>query len=870
MGFGAQTDQTGFGKRGWIDLQLYTMASVALLSGLLLWWTNASWRQNFESYMPILQHLRHVRADLVKGYLLVERHLAGETPIRLADADAFFEQAALHLDDIAQIAQRSGALPPVLCDAPDFEANLTAYRQAILRFQSVVGQSLADQTQSRNRHGVERQSVFATLEKLADALDDGIQRQIMAAATSQDRLNRLLFFVWLSFLIVLSISLALAGARRRKAEAAMLESEEKYRSLFDQAMDVILLVADDTGRILDCNQAVTTEWGYDREELIGKNSTMLRLPPPHVGLCEPTEVRYPNGRRVAMRESRLVTRFGEIRDVSVKTGFFVLRERQVRLEIFRDVTDRKKQETALVEREAMLRNLGDNLPDGIMYKVEVAPDGRRRFLHISRGVERIFGQSVVRVLHDAQNVFKYILPEDRRRLRQAETESLTRLTPFDVQARFQSGDGSVRWGQFRAAARRDSSGAVLFDGVFFDVTALKRTEESLRLAKTEAEAASRAKSEFLANISHEVRTPLNGVLGMLQLLEMSPLCPQDAAHVATALSCGRGLVQVLADILDFSLIEAGRLVLRQDVCDIRGLVADVLGVLSIECDKKGIKALLDVAESVPVFVTVDGARLRQILFNVVGNAVKFTSSGSVRLAVDVVSRQAAEMRLLFAVRDTGIGIPEDKLDAIFEPFTQIDGSLTRKYGGTGLGLGIVKRLVELLGGHIVVESAVGQGTEFSFVVGCRTAESPERRAVPAATQPATESGPTRVLVVEDEAINRMATVAMLGKLGFAAEAVEDGDQVLDALAGEAFDVVLMDIQMPRLSGDEATRRIRQSQRAGVDPTIPVIALTAHAMDGDRERYLACGMDDYLSKPVDITALGLAVTRATSRHRQDTI
>jgi len=866
MGFGASVHQGVFGNRGWIDLQLYTMASVAILSGLLLWWTNASWRENFESYPPVLHHLRHVRADLVKGYLLVERHLAGEMHIRLADADAFFEQAALHLNDIAKMAQRSGAMSPIVRDAPDLEASFSAYRQAITRFQNLIGQSLTGTAQHRDLYGVERQSAFAALEKMADTLDDEIQSRITAAAKLQDRLNKLLFLVWLSFLVLLGISLALAGAQRRKAEAAMLESEEKYRSLFDQAMDVILLVAEDTGLILDCNQAVTTEWGYDREDLIGKDPVMLRLPPPYVGLSEPTEVRYPNGRRVAMRESRLVTRFGEIRDVSVKTGFFALRDRQVRLEIFRDVTERKKQETSLVEREAMLRNLGDNLPDGIIYKVEVAPDGCRRFLHISQGVERIFGQSVVRVLHDAQNVFKFLLPEDRQRLRQAEVESLARLAPIDVQARFQASDGSVRWGQFRAAARRDAGGAVLFDGVFFDVTALKRTEENLRQAKAEAEAASQAKSEFLANISHEVRTPLNGVLGMLQLLETSPLSPEDAAHVATALSCGRGLVRVLADILDFSLIESGRLVLRQDVCDIRELVADVLGVLSIACNTKDITVSLDVADSVPPCVAVDAARLRQILFNVVGNAVKFTPSGSVRLTVDAVWHQTESLHLFFAVRDTGIGIPEDKLDAIFEPFTQIDGSLTRKYGGTGLGLGIVKRLVELLDGHIAVESVVGQGTEFSFAIRCHAVAPAAPQILPTSIRGSHSDGPIRVLVVEDEAVNRMATVAMLGKLGFSADSVEDGDQVLDVLAGGDFDVVLMDIQMPCLSGDETTRRIRQAQRAGVDPTIPVIALTAHAMDGDRERYLACGMDDYLSKPVDITALGQAVARAASRRR----
>lgn len=860
---GANMESGGSGSRGWFDLHLYAMATAALLSGLLLWWTNASWRESYEAYPPVLDNLRRARADVVRGYLAVERHLAGELHIRLADADAFFEQAALRIEDVGR------SMPPAARSSlgraeADFPANLARYREDILGFQAMVRLGLAADAESLKRHGVERQAAFAALEKRADALDDAIQHRITAAANRQDRLNTVLFLAWLSFLVFLAVSLALAGARRRRAETALAESEKKYRLLFDQVMDVILLVAEDSDRILDCNQAVASEWGYDREELIGRDTSLLRLSSPHAGLSGATEVRYPNGRRAALRETRLRTRFGEIRDVSVKTGFFVLGDKQVRLEIFRDVTERKKDETALAEREAMLRRLGDNLPDGVIYKMEVQPDGRRRFLYVSQGVERIFGLPAAGLLEDARRFFRLVVPEDREALRRAEAASVASLATFDVQARIQTPDGSVRWGQLRAAPRRDSDGGVLFDGVFFDVTVLKRTEESLRLAKAGAEAASRAKSEFLANISHEVRTPLNGVLGMLQLLETAALPPEHATHVATALSCGRGLVRVLADILDFSLIDAGRLVVRQDACDVRSVAADVLGVLSIECAKKGIHCALDVAGEVPSCVVTDAARLRQILFNVVGNAVKFTASGRVMVTAGVASRQGRTLHVLFSVRDTGIGIPEDTIDAIFEPFTQSDGSLTRKYGGTGLGLGIVKRLVALLDGHMMVESTVGRGTEFLFTIRCLEAALPAPKPVPALRRAVPPGGPVRVLVVEDEAVNRMATVAMLKKLGFAVAAVEDGDKVPGALAGGDFDVVLMDIQMPRVSGDEATRRIRQGQTPGVDPAIPIIALTAHAMDGDRERYLACGMDDYLSKPVDIAALAHAVTRAAGR------
>lgn len=853
------------GSQGWVDLHLYAMATVALFSGLLLWWTNTSWRETLATYPPMLASLRQSRTDIIKGYMTVERHQAGEAFVSLADADAFFEQAFENLDTaLTTLQKRREALPESSDDLVSLNKALNDYRRGIAAFRELVRGHLLRTEDNRQRQSVERQAAFAVLEKQVVAIGDAIQHQVMTMARQQDRLNRVLFIVWLSFLGILAVSLSLAGMRRRRAEKALVESEGKYRSLFDQVMDVILLMDEDSGRILDCNQAVTTEWGYDREELLGRNPDMLRLPSPNTGQSEATEVHYADGRRAMLREARLATRFGDVRDVSVKTGFFNLGDRHVRLEIFRDVTERRKDDRALEEREAMLRGLGDNLPDGVIYKIQVLPDGARRFLYVSQGVERLLGLPVARVLENAGTVFAHIAPEDLDVLRQAEARALERLVTVDVQARFFGKDGSLHWGQFRAAPRRVAAGGVIFDGVLVDVTAQKRGEERLRQAMIEAEAASRAKSEFLANISHEVRTPLNGVLGMLQLLELSDLSKEDATHVATALACGRGLVRVLADILDFTLIESGRLVLRQDACDVRTVVDEVLGVFRVESGRKDLDVSADIAPDVPARVTTDTARLRQILFNLVGNAVKFTASGAVRLEVALASRLGDALHLLFTVADTGIGIPEDKLEAIFEPFTQLDGSLTRKYGGTGLGLGIVKRLVGLLQGHITVESEPNLGTRVSFTIRCLTVRELADAGV--GRKAAASSAAARVLVVEDEAVNRLATVSMLRKLGFRVDAAEDGDEALDALAGTHYDVVLMDIQMPRVSGDEATRRIRRGERTGIDPRVPIIALTAHAMEGDRERCLACGMDDYLSKPVDMAALGQAVNRAAGKRR----
>ena len=861
----ARSKRQRSGASGWIDLHLYAMAMAALLTGLLLWWTNISWRENFEAYPPVLEALQLVRADTVKAYLAVERRMAGEQHVRLPDVDAFFEQAAQGCRDIARAMGKAEPGSEGQADSQAFFESLDRYGASIAAFRELAMDGMGGLPERRARLGVERQAAFAALEKQADALSETVRRRMDAAASRQNRLNNILFLAWISFLAFLAGSLSIAGSRRRKAEQAMLASEDKYRSLFDQARDAILVVDDDTGRILDCNRALAAEWGYAPETLIGSTTEAVGLTDP-AGDDAPASVFGQNGSLTTIRETRMRTAAGDERLVSVKSGRFRLGEAKVRLDICRDITELRREEEALRGREAMLRSLGDNLPNGVIYTLEVDPAGNHRFLYASQGLERILGLPVALALADAELVFARIAEDDRERMRQAESESMATGEPFDVQARILAPDGGVIWGQFRAAPRPGSGRAVLFDGFYFDVSALKRIEDDLRRAMVVAETASQSKSEFLANISHEIRTPLNGVLGMLQLLETAPLGREEAGYVATALKCGRGLTRVLGDILDFSLLEAGAMVIKSTPVDVRDVAADVLGALSIECRARGIEAGLVVAPDVPARVLTDGARLRQILFNLVGNAVKFTQDGSVRLDIALASQRGQAVVLLFSVADTGIGMPEDKLDDVFEPFTQADGSLTRRFGGTGLGLGIVKRLLTLLGGFLALESRVGVGTRIDFSLPCKLEQAP-KDAVVKARQAKTPEGPARVLVVEDDAVNRLATVVMLGKMGYTAEAAEDGDLALDALAARSFDVVLMDIQMPRLSGDEAARRIRQGTHPGVDPHVPIIAVTAHAMEGDRERYLACGMNDYLSKPVDVNLLREAVSRALA-GRQD--
>lgn len=851
-------------NRGAIDLHLYAVVAVAIISGLLLWWTNLSWRENLASYKPIFAKLRQIRADVGRANLDVMRLLAGETDVRHSDIDALLEQATARLNDITSFMDTSGMFGPWGRDRSGARQVFKAYGRGIEQYHHLVSRALAMGSGGQQQYGLELYSNFTALEHQADALHADMQQRSMVALQRQDRLNTLLSWLWLLFLALLAFSLSLAGVRRRFAEKAMFESEAKYRSLFEQGMDAVLLLSEETGRILDCNEAVTSEWGYAREELIGRDPALLQLRDGPDGIPTASEIVYPNGRRVVLREATLRTRLGETRDVAIKTGFFTLGGQPVRLAIFRDITQRRQGESALREREAMLRQLGDNLPAGMMFELLVTPDGVRRYLYVSQGVERVFGLDVATVLGRAESIGDRICDEDRERLLRAESAAVETLAVCTVQVRLCGQGLAGRWVQFRATPRRAQDGGILFDGIALDISGQKRDEEKLRQAMTAAEAASQAKSEFLANISHEVRTPLNGILAMLQLLRASPLESQHMDNVETALASARGLVKILSDILDSSLLDAGRLVIRQEAVDFRNLVGELMRMMSDECARKGLQTTLEVSGDVPRWIVTDVARLRQILFNVLGNAAKFTERGGIRLEVCVASRIGRTLHLLFSVKDTGIGIPEAMLDTIFEPFTQIDGSLTRKYGGTGLGLNIVKRLVGLLDGVILVESVLGLGTTVSFTIRCREGAAPSSKASP---RPAKElpARQANVLVVEDEAVNRMATLAMLRKMGYAAEAVEDGDQVVPALSRTPFDVVLMDIQMPRVSGVEAMRRVRASVVPGVNPHTPIIALTAHAMAGDRERYLESGMDEYLSKPVDMALLRETITRVLVKH-----
>lgn len=691
---------------------------------------------------------------------------------------------------------------------------------------------------------------------------------------------------------------------RRKAEEAM-KSERQFSNAVIDSVPGLLYLYDDQGKLVRWNKRHEEITGYSADELAGMHllDWYRHDPKTRERIAKAIERVMTEG--YGFEEAELETKSGERILFHMTAVRLEIDGRAYFIGVGLDLRERKRTEDAL----NFLVHCGSEASGEGFFR-ELA-----RYLATSLDmdfvcIDRLEGDGL-----NAQTVAVYFDGhfEDDVRYALADTpcgelvEHGVCFHPDGVRARFpkdqvlqdmlaESYAGTILWGHQGAPIgliavisrkpltnRHEVEALLRLVGVRA-AAELERLDAEAQLVRSKeaAEAANRAKSDFLANMSHEIRTPLNGVLGMLQLILSARLGGELGDYAAKAFEASSRLLSLLNDTLDLSRIEAGAVSLEPTPFRPAELLRSVEQMFELACRKKGIELSLGVGASVPALLVGDETRIRQILNNIVGNAVKFTGSGGVRLdawspGADALGR----VWLHTTIADTGIGIPEDKLGQVFERFTQVEGAYTRQYEGAGLGLTIIKRIVALMGGSLCVESEVGRGTAMHLALPLAPAQN--ESAPPAEHTPGALAGPRgalgvngagnvagsgaaarpfRILLAEDEVIGQLAIKVMLRSMGHSVVAVDNGEKAVEALRQGDFDCVLMDIQMPRMNGITATQAIRNEAEFGAKSRVPIIALTAYAMADDRKRLLAAGMDDHVSKPVLLDDLRKALARLT--------
>jgi two-component system, sensor histidine kinase and response regulator len=801
---------------------------------------------------------------------------------------------------------------------------------------------------------------------------------------------------------------------QKRAERTLEENERRFRTLIEKSSDALSLF-DANGQFLwDANSATHRHLGYTPEDLIGRTALDLLHPEDREPMAETFRQILAQPDQSPTQVYRLRAKTGEYHWME-GTATNLLADPVIRAVVIteRNITERKNAEESIRKSEERFQLIARATNDTIW---DWDLDTNRVWWN--EGIKSVFGYPAEAVDNDGHWWDQHIHPEDQERILGGQRAVIDQGGHFwSDEYRYRRADGSYADVYDRAYVTRDAQGrAIRMIGAMMDITSRKQAEKELAHARDEAVEVARLKSEFLANISHEVRTPLNGIIGMTVLLDDSELHPEQRNFVETIKTCSEVLLRIINDILDFSKMEAGKICFEALDFNLRQTVESTIEVLADRADRKHVELVLLIDANVPVQLRGDPGRLRQILMNLVVNAIKFTEHGEVIVRVALENESETQVDLGFTVKDTGVGIPPNAMPYLFQAFSQVDGSTTRRYGGTGLGLAISKNIVEMMGGQIGVQSTPGQGSTFWFTVrlqkqphACPMAQvAPSRlsglrilvvddneanrnllaqqasffgmrptaagdgpealqilRAAVANNQPyplaildlqmaemdgltlaqliktdpsladtrlllltsrisrndtsifraagigsfmlkpvkqqelfdrisglmaspsqhetrfwlnrhsgpATSpqlprqpsAKPVHVLVAEDNPINQRVAVALLAKLGYQAEAVASGPEVLHALEAVAYDVVFMDCQLPELDGFETTREIRRRELA--DPNsrrrVHIIAMTAYALRGARDECLAAGMDDYLTKPVRIESLLEALNRISA-------
>ena len=657
---------------------------------------------------------------------------------------------------------------------------------------------------------------------------------------------------------------------RKRAVDKLQESEARYRRIVETANEGIMIL-DSQFCFAFVNQKLADMLGYLPEEMLDRPVISIIFEedlPDHLATM---------GKRAAgaggQYERKLRRKDGSscwtivsatvLRDEAGQfTGSFAM---------LTDITERKKADEALKESELRFRTMVEMAPDAIFIVNQTGA-----FIEVNAAACKQLGYTREQLLslHVSDILPVSLVAKASWRLKTLENADSSYES---VHVRSDGTQVPVELNIRKIML--NGNPAML--GIARDITERKQVEMVLRGAKEAAEAATKVKSEFLANMSHEIRTPLNGIIGMIGLLLDMDLNAEQYEYAQIASFSGEILLSLINYILDFSKIEARKLELETLDFDLRSTLKDTVDLLAIGAHEKGLELVCLVEPAVPLLLRGDPGRLRQILINLGGNAVKFTGKGKIVIRVSMEGEDEQIVTIRFAVSDTGIGIPANRLDSLFSPFTQVDSSKTRKYGGTGLGLAISKQLAESMGGKIGLESKEGIGSTFWFTAafekqpaGSGSAKEKFARIEGEVAMEHSAGEPAisgkgnckmRILVAEDNPVNQKVAQAMLKKMGLRTDVVANGQEAINALQVIPYDLVLMDCQMPEMGGFEATRVIRQEGSKALNPSIPIIAMTAATMQGDREKCIQAGMNDFIAKPVqkrelaEMLAKWLAIT-----------
>ncbi|MES2070569.1 MAG: MHYT domain-containing protein [Pseudomonadota bacterium] len=660
-------------------------------------------------------------------------------------------------------------------------------------------------------------------------------------------------------LITIALTIFVAATngliRYRQLFRQMQSNESRLQAIVDTAVDGIITY-DEQGIIQAFNRSAELMFGWQAAELIGKRANLLMAPPYDAEYDQYLRDYLRTGQQKILGQAREVVglrKDGSLMPARLAIGQANLPGQYLFVSFITDISERKAMEQALRDSERQYRSLIRNIP-GASFRCLLDDD--RTILFISDAIQTLSGWEAKDFLEKRKSFAALVHPDDHAGWLQEIQRATQEEQNYVVEYRIVCRDGRELWVWESGGAVRNEQGQPQWiDGVILDISERRKMEEAVRAERDRAELAAASKTTFLANMSHEIRTPMNAIIGFTELLLDTPLDNTQRRHMDTVRQAARSLLGLLNDILDTAKLEKGAVELESVDFSLHTLAEQICASLRLSAEAKDLSLVLDYHPELDEFFKGDPLRIQQILINLIGNAIKFTERGSVKLEISASSTPG---QIHLAVHDTGIGIARDRLDKIFAPFAQADASMSRRFGGTGLGTTIARQLVELMGGQIRVDSRQGVGSVFHVLLPLQKGDA----VLPYQEALLNQLPPLNILVADDVPQNLELLSLTFGKAGHNVVTAHNGAEAIRAYVEGKFDVVLMDVQMPHVDGLEATRQIRIHETVNLLPETPVIALTASVLDHDRQAAKAAGMNGFASKPLEMHKLIAEIARLT--------